>query len=142
MAMNAIEETFVKTFIVRDRRASWLQRLTSPKTRSKHLNHLAHTFHRDLDDRYLYDKDHLPAHIAQQVHSVLAQWTKSNPNHLCHIVAVRDERDGQMLPLEEAEADYLLTFGAIIILIPDTLAYYHPERSNLNQQPVYVLFHP
>jgi len=35
-----------------------------------------------------------------------------------------------------------LTFGAIIIVIPDKLAYYHTERSNINKQPFYVLLHP
>ncbi len=44
--------------------------------------------------------------------------------------------------LEEAETDYYLTFGAIIIIIPDKLAYYHTERSNLNMQPFYVMFRP
>jgi hypothetical protein len=41
-----------------------------------------------------------------------------------------------------AESDYLLTAGAVIIIIPDKLAYYHTEQSNLNRQPFYILFRP
>ena len=140
--MHASEETFVTTFIVRDRRESWLSRLAAPKTRAKQVNRLAHTLHRDLDDRYVYDQASPPPQVAIQVEFVLAQWRKSNPWHLCHIIAVSSERDGQTMTLEEAEADYLLTFGAVIIIIPDKLAYYYTERSNLNRQPFYVLFHP
>ncbi len=138
--MNPIEETFIKAFVTRDRRESWLHRLASPKTRTKQLHHLAHSFDRDLDHRYLYDTEQLPAHVAPKVEQLLMAWKKANPQHLCHIIAVSSERDGQLMNLEETETDYSLTFGAGIIIIPDRLAYYHPERSNLSQQQFYVLF--
>ncbi len=140
--MNTIEETFITTFVTRDRRESWLRRLASPKTRAKQLHHLAHSFDRDLDHRYLYDKEQLPADVASKVEQLLMAWKKAKPQHLCHIIAVSSERDGQLMNLEETETDYLLTFGAVIIISPDRLAYYHPERSNLSQQPFYVLFRP
>lgn len=141
--MNTIEEIFVKRFMSRERRESWLNRLASPKTRTKQLErHLPHTLDRDLDHRYLYDKEYPPPHVAAQVEQVLTRWKTSNPQQLCHIITLSSKRDGQMMPLEEAEKDYLLTFGAIIILIPETLAYYHPERSNLSRQPFYILFRP
>ena len=78
--MNTIEETFVKTFIKRDRRQSWLQRLAAPKTRAKHVHRLAHTLDRELDERYMYDKARLPTQIAIQVEHLLMRWKKANPN--------------------------------------------------------------
>jgi hypothetical protein len=142
MAMNTIEETFIKTFVTRDRRESWLHRLAAPKTRIKQLHRLSHSFDRDLDHRYLYDKEHPPAHVAVKVERLLTEWKKFNRHHLCHIIAFSSKRDGQLMNLEEAETDYSLTFGAVIVVIPDRLAYYHTERSNLSQQPFYILFRP
>jgi hypothetical protein len=140
--MSIAEETFIKTFVMRDRRETWLNRLASPKTRSKQLNHLAHTFDRDLDQRYMYQKDELPPHVKSKVNDLLAEWKKSDSKQLCHIIAISSERDGHIMSLQDAETDYLLTFGAIIIIIPDKLAYYQSERSNISQQPTYVLFRP
>lgn len=103
------------------------------------LHKLAHDFVAELDPRFIYDKDNPPPQIARQIQSILKSWKKANPEQLCHIIA-NSKRDGQEMSLEEAEDDYWLTFGAIIIIIPDKLAYYHTERSNLSRQPLYVLF--
>ncbi len=140
MVLNDIEATFVNTFIARDFRERWCTRLASAKTRRKQLNRLAHTFVDDLDPRYVYNKDDLPAAVATQMRAVLANWKRAQPTQSCHIISLSSERDGQMMSLPEAESDFQLTFGAIIIIIPDTLAYYHTERSNLSKQPFYVLF--
>jgi len=140
MVLNDIEATFVNTFIARDLRERWRTRLAPAKTRCKQLNRLAHTFIDDLDPQYVYDKDNPPAHVATQLQPVLTNWKRAQPRQLCYIIALSSERDGQMMSLPEAEADFQLTFGAIIIIIPDTLAYYHTERSNLSKQPFYVLF--
>jgi hypothetical protein len=140
---NDTEAIFINTFIRREFRERWRMRLASAKTRSKHLNRLAHTFADDLDPRYVYDKENLPTPVANQVQSVLTSWKRAQPKQPCYVIAISNERDGQTMSLPEAEADFQLTFGAIIILIPDTLAYYHTERSNLSKQPFYVLFrHP
>jgi hypothetical protein len=136
-----IETTFVNTFIRREFRERWRTCLALTKTRLKQLNRLAHTFIDDLDPRYIYDEDNLPAHVATQVQSILANWKQAQPRQLCYIIALNHERDGKMLSLPETETDFKLTFGAIIIVIPNTLAYYHTERSNLNKQSFYVLFH-
>jgi len=135
-----IEATFVNTFIRPEFRERWYTRLASTKTRPKQLNRLAHILIDDLDPRYVYDKENLPANIAPQVQSILTSWKRKQPAQPCYIIALSSERDGQMICLPEAETDFQLTFGAIIIIIPDTLAYYHTERSNLNKQPFYVLF--
>jgi hypothetical protein len=140
LVLNDIETTFVNTFIARDLRERWCTRLASDKTRRKQLNRLAHTFVDDLDPRYIYDKDHLPMAMATQVQTVLARWKRAQPAQPCHIISLSTERDGQMMSLSEAETDFQLTFGAVIIIIADTLAYYHTERSNLSKQPFYVLF--
>lgn len=78
----------------------------------------------------------------RQIEAVLHAWKRIHPQQLCHIIALDSDRDGKMLPLPDALADYGLTAGAILILIPDRLAYYLSERSNLNRQPFYVLFKP
>jgi hypothetical protein len=137
-----IEEMFVASFIARDNRERWLTLLSSEKGRGKILDRLSHTFSKDLDPRFAYDKDTPPPNVATQVKQVLSPWIAGNPKKLCYIIANNGEVDGQTMSLSEAEADSRLTAGAIIILIPDKLAYYHTERSNLNKQPYYVLFRP
>ncbi len=139
--MNAAEETFVRTFVARDLRDRWLTRLAAERTRAKLLGKLAHDLLPDLDSRFVYDKESPPPEIAAQVRRELEAWRKGNPDQLCHVIA-NSERDGRLISLGEAERDYQLTFGAIIIVVPDRLAYYHTERSNLSRQPFYVLFHP
>ena len=71
MVMNTIEETFIKAFVTRDRRESWLHRLAAPKTRTKQLHRLAHSFDRELDHRYMHDKENPPAHVALKVEQLL-----------------------------------------------------------------------
>ena len=116
MVLNDIEATFVNTFIARDLRERWRTRLASAKTRRKQLNRLAHTFVDDLEPRYVYDKDDLPTAVATQVRAVLANWKRTQPTQPCHIISLSSERDSQLLSLPEAETDFQLSFGAIIII--------------------------
>ena len=139
--MNPIEETFVKTFIARDRRERWLSFLGSEKNRIKVLGRLAHVFEDDLDPRFVFDKDSPPPEIAAQAGQALAEWTKTNPKQLCHLIVYGD-KDGQLMNLSAAESYFDLTCGVIIIVIPNKLAYYHPERDNYSRQPFKLLFHP
>jgi hypothetical protein len=139
--LNEAEEIFIKTFIQKELRSRWLTRLASDRTRIKQLNRLAHTFIDDLDRRYVYEKDKLPIEVSQSVQKLLSEWKKSNPAELCHVVSACD-KDGEAMSLNTADKVDSLTFGAIIIIIPNKLAYYHTERSNLNMQPFYVLYHP
>ncbi|WP_394794285.1 hypothetical protein [Armatimonas sp.] len=139
--MNPIEETFVKTFIARDRRERWLSFLGSEKNRIKVLGRLAHVFEDDLDPRFVFDKDSPPPEIIAQAGQALAEWTKTNPKQLCHLIVYGD-KDGQLMNLSAAESDFDLTCGVIIIVIPNKLAYYHPERDNYSRQPFKLLFHP
>jgi len=135
------EEVFVKTFISRDRRERWLTFLSDKKSRSKLFRKLSHSLLTDLDPRFVYYKDNPPPEIALQVQRTLNEWKKTNPKQLCHVIA-HGEMDKQEMSLKNAETGYELSFGAIIIVIPDKLAYYHTERSNLSMQPFYILFHP
>ena len=139
--MNPTEETFVKTFIARDRRDRWLSFLASEKNRGKLLHRLAHVLEDDLDPRFVYDKEAPPPEIKVQVRKVLTDWRRANPKQLCHVI-VNGDKDGETLNLTEAESDYDLTCGAIIIVVPDKLAYYHPERDNISRQPFKLLLHP
>ena len=138
--MNLAEETFVKTFIARERRDRWMSFLASDKNRSKLLHRLAHVLEDDLDPRFVYDKEAPPKDISSQVQQVLTKWRRANPKQLCHVI-VNGNKDGETLNLTEGESDYGLTYGAIIIVIPDKLAYYHPERDNISRQPFKLLFH-
>jgi hypothetical protein len=139
--MNSIEETFVRTFISRDRRDRWLTLLPDTDGRKKLLRKLPHVLLNDLDLRWVFDKDNLPDEIARQIGHLRKQWEQTNPEQWCHIIC-HTKMDGLKMKLPEAEADYGLTYGAVIILIPDRLAYYHTERSNINKQPFYALFRP
>ena len=136
--MNPIEETFVKTFIARERRDRWLSFLASEKKRRKLLQRLAHVREDDLDPRFVYDKESPPKDVSSQVQQVLAQWRRANPEQLCHVIAYGGE-EREMMNLAEAESNYDLTCGVIIIIIPNNLAYYHPERDNISRQPFKLL---
>jgi hypothetical protein len=46
---------------------------------------------------------------------------KSNPAELCHVISACD-RDGEAMSLNAADKIGSLTFGAIIIIIPNKLA--------------------
>jgi len=139
--MSEIEEVFVKTFISRDRRERWLSSLPDQEKRWKALHNLSNSLTSDLDPRFVYDKSNPPSEIAIQIQKVLREWKKANPKQLCHIIS-HGQMDKKIMSLTDAEADYTLSLGAVIIIIPNKLAYYHTERSNLNKQPFYVLFHP
>jgi hypothetical protein len=45
------------------------------------------------------------------------------------------------MKLADADSPYDPTCGAIIIVIPDKLAFYHPERDDLRRKPFKLLFH-
>lgn len=139
--MNQTEETFVKTFIVRERRERWLSFLASEKNRGKLRQRLAHFLENDLDSRFVYDKETPPPEVKAQARKVLDDWRKANPKQLCYVI-VNGNKDGETMTLADAESDYDLTCGAIIIVVPDKLAYYHPERDNISRQPFKLLFHP
>lgn len=140
--MNEIEEMFIKAFITRDKRSRWLSLLGKDKTRRKLTNRLAHVFDTDLDSRFVFDKEEPPAQIKVQVERVLTKWKAEHPQQICHLIAQCQDKDGVMMNLQEAELDYDLTFGVIVIVIPGKLAFYHPERDNISRQPFKVLFRP
>jgi hypothetical protein len=139
---GATEATFVNTFVLWDRRERWLSCLASEKKRNKVLLRLAHVFETDLDPRFVYEKANPPAEIQKASQTLLAQWRKANPMELCHLIVYGHDKDGTTMPLLEAESDFDLTFGVVIVIIPNKLAYYHPERDNLSRQPFKLLFRP
>src|SRR4051812_21184888 len=108
--MNEAEVSFVNAFVAKDRRERWLTLLASDKRRAKQVDRLAHVFHKDLDPRFLYDKDAPPPNIAAEVQKLLSRWTGANPKELCHIIANNSGVDGTTMRLAEAEEDDRLTF--------------------------------
>jgi hypothetical protein len=134
------EAAFVNAFILGNKRERWLSCLASEKKRNKVLIRLAHVFETDLDPRFVYEKANPPLEIQEEVQLLLAQWRKKNPTELFHLIVYGHDKDGTTMPLVEAESDFDLTFGVVIIIIPNKLAYYHPEQDNLSRQPFKLLF--
>ncbi|MDQ6630225.1 MAG: hypothetical protein M3Y82_00525 [Verrucomicrobiota bacterium] len=140
--MNETEETFVRTFITKEKQNRWLSLLPLKKGRSKMLSRFAHIFVDDVRQKFLHNRDSLTREVAHQIEKVLDVWKKANPEQLCHIMAYNHKIDGQRMNFAGAEASYGLTFGGVIIVVPNKLAFYYTERSNINKEPFYVLFNP
>jgi hypothetical protein len=142
--MDEKEEAFINAFVARDRRDRWRTMLASEdrRRRTKQLHRLAHVFHEDPDPRFVYPKESPPPEVAAQVKKTLAQWAESNPHQLCHVIACSSTADGTEMVLSDAEASRALTCGAVLLLIPNRLAYYHPERDGVSMQPRLLLFRP
>ena len=140
MTSSEAEKLWVQTFVARDRRERFLFLLGAGK-RAKAMKKLSHQLDHDLDPRFVFDKEKPPPEVALQIKKVLDRWKHTNPAQTCYIIT-HGHLPHEMMNLQKAQTSFELTFGAIIILIPDVLAYYHTERSNIDIQPFYVLFHP
>jgi hypothetical protein len=139
-----IETRFVTAFVKKEQRERYLTLLASAERRHKILNRFAHSAAQDFEARFLYEEENLPQEIADAIAQTLTVQRKTNPTPSGYVLG-GGNRDGQTIPLSEIsqiDRDAGISFGAIIILIPDTLAYYRTERSNLNRQPFYILFRP
>jgi len=95
--MNEVEETFVKTFIVHDKRERWLSLLSSEKKRRKLLARLPHLFAVDLEPRFIYDEETLPPDVAVQIENVLNKWKSSNSEQLCYLVSYQSKRSSCLM---------------------------------------------
>jgi hypothetical protein len=132
--MNKQEEIFIKTFVRREKRDRCLSLLSSERGRKKFLERLYHNFADDLDPRYLFREDQLPAEVAQQVKRLVEK--QGGESAMCHVICTDPAIDGQVMMLEEAVQKRHYSSGVILCVIPDKLAYYRTE----DWDPDYVLF--
>lgn len=112
-----VEEDFVNTFVVREKRARYAELLAQPTKRDKILDRLNHCF--DYVER-------LATEVVRGDHMALLR-SRGAPER-CYVIADSHRLDRQSLPLDEA-VHGLLThmFGYVIVCIPNRLALYQPE---------------
>ena len=130
------EEAIIRAFIAPDRRARYLSRLSSPKTRqkfmAKHFHHMA-----DLDERYAEKLDpgrplveferRGEAHL-DQIYELLR--SRGAPSS-CYVMSASSDLDGQEVDLRAALEDVVgYNDGTFISCIPGRLAYFEGEGLN------------
>lgn len=126
---TSIEEKFVKTFIVKDKRERILYELSSAKKRSVALQRLYNSLDRNfavLESQKL-DEEELIAEIKK--------YTKAND---CYIIA-ESQHDGKRLPLKEA-VEKVLYFGMACVIICDENTVVASEEYNISA-PYKVILH-
>lgn len=129
------EAAFIQAFIQRERRARTEFELSSPKKRAAFLSRLCHTYENVLDTRYLQALDPNPS----DSRTILSILRRLHAPESCYVISMKDEFDGQFVPLVEA-LDSLVGYGfpSILICIPNTLAYFEAEQS-FGPPPRYLL---
>jgi hypothetical protein len=120
-----VEETFVNTFVLKERRERAAFELSSDSKRWKFLDRLCHEFSGVLDTRYFRPVDEIgydPVALARRLKSLGAGDT-------CHVISWNDKVDGKDIPLEEAARAVMSSgFASILICVPDALAYFEAEQ--------------
>ncbi len=115
------EEAFVKAFLTSEKRARFIQFLSTPKRRKEILNRLSH------DLPYLPDfATEVPG--AQDFPDELEKLLKAKgAGPSCHVIADGLKADGRDLPLSEAlNLICMHELGAVLSCVPGRLAYYKP----------------
>ena len=113
-----VEDIFVNTFVVREKRSRYAQLLSKPKTRAKILDRLNHAF--DYDRRLAFNmpnQSDIESHLR----------SKGAPT-VCHVIADAHALDGKEVSLQDAVRElWGHGFGYILVCLPDRLAFYQPE---------------
>jgi hypothetical protein len=116
--MHPDEEATIRAFMAPASRRRWLERMSSPKTRTKQLQQLNHCT--ELDERFLSKFAYFT--------DVLPELRRLGAPAMCYVISSAGEIDGREMPLDEAfEAAERYAFGTIISCIPGRLAYYLDE---------------
>jgi hypothetical protein len=120
----AIEERVVRTLIAPQRRAQYLSRLASEKTRQKFMN--THLFHmRDLDARFAQQ---LPTG-QQNSEDVLRLLHERGAPDRCYVISGSSDFDGEEVELGAAVDDVFDgSDGTFVVCVPDRLAYFQGEE--------------
>lgn len=119
-----IEAACVRAFIVPRRRAQYLARLSSAKTRLKFMN--AHLFHmRDLDLEFahrLKPGEQNPTDVLRLLRE------RGAPDH-CYVISGSSDHDGEEVDLSLALEDIFAgRHGTFVVCIPGRLAYFQGEE--------------
>ena len=116
------EESFVRAFIVPEKRSRYLELLKNPKRRREILARLNH--HLDYDASLATEISGADASLEN-----LEQLLRSKgAGDVCHVMGDQLELDGQEVTLAEGlEAVQSHDFGAAILCVSGRLAYYKPE---------------
>jgi len=125
------EQTFVQAFVVKSKRARFLEKLASPKHRREFLS--------CLDHNLAYDPEfavQVPP-WEQSAALVYAKLRELGAPEGCHAIASRADLDGRQMPLREALRNVLgMGDGVVLSCIPGKLSYYESEDPNGR----YILF--
>ena len=133
--MNPIEESFVNTFVQKQRRERALFELGSESKRVRFLDRLCHTYAGVFDARYLRP---LPE-LGHDPEVLIKRLRKLGAGSTCHVISFNEDIDGRELALEDAiRATLGFGFPSILICLPDSLAYFEAEQEK-GPPPRYLL---
>ncbi|MDP4176387.1 MAG: hypothetical protein Q8933_20570 [Bacteroidota bacterium] len=118
------EETFIKTFVRKDRQERYLSLVTSRKGRNKFLQYLPHTISNELDQKYVKGINGSSKDIFEKLKS------KGATNE-CYVISELSEIDGQVLILVEVLNQVLgRGMATVLICLDSKLAYFEGEEAN------------
>ena len=125
--MNKIEESFVNTFVLKNRRERSIFELNSESKRGRFLSRLCHNYVTVFDARYFCSLEELGADST-------ALWSRLaglGAGSHCQVISCNQEVDGKRVALKDAiTATQGFGLPSILICVPDSLAYFEGEQQN------------
>jgi len=116
------ETAFIRSFVLAEKQARWLDQIGRPKRRSSFLHVLADD--RDFDSSGRIDI----APSEQHAHCIVDLLRQRGAGATCYVISEMPALDGRELPLAEAlGATVGMGLGSILSCIPGVLAYYEGE---------------
>lgn len=126
------EETFIKTFVRKDRQERYLSLVTSKKGRNKFLKYLPHNISNELDPKYVKGVNGSSKDIYEKLKS-------KGVARECYVISELSEIDGQVLNLTEVLNQVIgRGMATVLICIDSKLAYFEGEEANER----YILHRP
>ena len=115
---KSIEARFVSTFVVREKRARYVELLGKPRHRRKITARLDHHFDYDIE---------MASEVPNGV-DVAALLRSRGAPATCHVMASQHALDGRDVPFDVAMDELFAEgFGYVVICDPERLALYQPE---------------
>jgi hypothetical protein len=116
------EEAFVRSFIVAEKQARYIEQLASPKRRRQLLDRLDHAL--DYDPAFAI---RIPP-SQQKPASIETLLRKKGAGDICHTISSSSDWDAREMPLAEAlELVVGSGMGTVLSCVPGRLAYYEAE---------------
>ena len=119
--MRPEEEAFVRRFVLRDKRDRWLSLLAAAKSRNKITNRLYHHASVDFDSRYIRQLPHL------DVAGLVELLRQRGAGRECFVISNADDDGTQQSLVAAVEKHLGWGFGAVLICLPDRLAFVETE---------------